>query len=89
MPSQSRACGTSENAFALSPRLDATIAPNPSISGAFAAVDAKNGKTLWHLGTGGIFKASPITYMVGGRQYVAIASGANIIAFALPESKGK
>jgi len=58
-------------------------------SGAFAAVDAKNGKTLWHFGTGGIFKASPMTYMVGGRQYVAIASGANIIAFALPESKGK
>ena len=53
-------------------------------SGAFAAVDAKNGKTLWHFGAGSIFKASPITYMVAGRQYVAIASGANIIAFALP-----
>jgi outer membrane protein assembly factor BamB len=52
--------------------------------GAFAAVDAKNGKTLWHFGAGGIFKASPITYTVAGRQYVAIASGANIIAFALP-----
>jgi len=52
--------------------------------GAFAAVDAKNGKTLWHFGTGSIFKASPITYMAAGRQYVAIAAGANIIAFALP-----
>lgn len=31
MPSQSSACGTSENAFALSPRVEATIAPNPSI----------------------------------------------------------
>lgn len=54
--------------------------------GAFAAVDAKNGKTLWHFGAGSIFKASPITYMVAGRQYVAIAAGANIIAFALPDA---
>ena len=54
-------------------------------TGAFAAVDATDGKALWHFNAGSIFKASPITYMVGGRQYVAIASGANILAFALPE----
>jgi hypothetical protein len=28
-----------------------------------------------------------MTYQVNGRQYVAIASGANIFSFALPESK--
>jgi hypothetical protein len=27
-----------------------------------------------------------MTYTAGGRQYVAIAGGANILTFALPES---
>jgi hypothetical protein len=31
-------------------------------------------------------KASPMTYAIDGRQYVAIASGANILSFALPEA---
>jgi PQQ-dependent dehydrogenase (methanol/ethanol family) len=56
-------------------------------SGAFAAVDAKNGKTLWHFDAGSTWKASPMTYTVAGRQYIAIASGANILAFALPDAK--
>ena len=54
-------------------------------SGGFAAVDAKTGRTLWHFETSQPPKASPMTYMVGGRQYVAIASGSNVLAFALPE----
>ncbi|HVS52874.1 MAG TPA: PQQ-binding-like beta-propeller repeat protein [Opitutaceae bacterium] len=53
-------------------------------SGGFAAVDAATGKTLWHFQAGATWKASPITYRVNGRQYVAIASGANILSFALP-----
>ena len=55
-------------------------------SGGFAAVDAKTGRGLWHFETSQPPKASPMTYMVNGRQYVAIASGANIISFALPEN---
>ena len=51
--------------------------------GSFAAVDAKTGQTLWHFDTGQEWRASPITYMVNGRQYVAIASGGNILSFAL------
>jgi len=54
-------------------------------SGGFAAVDAKTGRTLWHFETSQAPKASPMTYMAGGRQYVAIASGSNVLAFALPE----
>jgi len=54
-------------------------------SGAFAAVDAKTGHTLWHFETSQSPKASPMTYMLNGRQYVAIASGSNVLAFALPE----
>jgi PQQ-dependent dehydrogenase (methanol/ethanol family) len=54
-------------------------------SGGFAAVDAKTGRTLWHFETSQPPKASPMTYTVGGRQYVAIGSGSNVLAFALPE----
>lgn len=54
-------------------------------SGAFAAVDAATGKNLWHFEAGAMWKASPMTYSVNGRQYVTIASGANILSFALPE----
>jgi PQQ-dependent dehydrogenase (methanol/ethanol family) len=53
-------------------------------SGEFAAVDAKSGAHLWHFETQETWKASPMTYSVGGKQYVAITSGANVLAFALP-----
>jgi alcohol dehydrogenase (cytochrome c) len=53
-------------------------------SGAFAALDAANGKLLWHFQLSAHWKASPMTYMTGGTQYVAVAAGANIVAFALP-----
>ena len=51
--------------------------------GGFAAVDAKTGKPLWHFETNQAWKASPMTYMMNGRQYVAIASGGNILSFAI------
>lgn len=53
-------------------------------SGAFAAADAKSGKLLWHFQTSENWKASPMTFMAGGKQYVAVAAGANVLAFALP-----
>jgi PQQ-dependent dehydrogenase (methanol/ethanol family) len=53
-------------------------------SGEFAAVDAKSGAHLWHFETQETWKASPMTYTVNGRQYVAITSGANVLAFGLP-----
>jgi alcohol dehydrogenase (cytochrome c) len=54
-------------------------------SGGFAAVDSQSGKFLWHFEANSPWHASPMTYMVDGRQYVAVASGANILSFALPE----
>jgi len=51
--------------------------------GGFAAADAKTGKTLWTFKANQPWKASPMTYMMNGRQYVAIASGGNILSFAL------
>ena len=53
-------------------------------SGAFAALDAHSGEPLWHFQANQDWKASPMTYMVGGRQYVALASGLGFWAFALP-----
>lgn len=53
--------------------------------GNFAAVDAATGKTLWNFKANDPWKASPMTYMFKGRQYVAIASGGNILSFSLPE----
>ncbi len=53
-------------------------------SGAFAAADAKSGKLLWHFYVNQSWHASPMTYMVDGKQYVAVAAGANFISFALP-----
>ena len=54
-------------------------------SGSFMAVDAANGKVLWQFPTNQVWKASPMTYMFDNKQYVAIASGHDIMAFALPE----
>jgi len=53
-------------------------------SGEFSALDSKTGKHLWAFETQEGWKASPMTYTVNGRQYVAIAAGANILSFALP-----
>jgi alcohol dehydrogenase (cytochrome c) len=54
-------------------------------SGEFAAVDAKSGRPLWRWAANANWKASPMTYLANGRQYVAIAGGPNILAFALPD----
>jgi alcohol dehydrogenase (cytochrome c) len=50
----------------------------------FEAVEAGTGKPLWHFNTGQDFSASPMTYAVQEKQYVAIASGSDIFSFALP-----
>jgi alcohol dehydrogenase (cytochrome c) len=53
--------------------------------GALMAADAATGKPLWMFRTNQSWKASPMTYVFDGTQYVAVAAGANIIAFALYE----
>ena len=50
----------------------------------FEAVDGKTGKSLWHFNTGQMLHASPMSYAVDGKQYVAIASGNDLFTFALP-----
>ena len=43
--------------------------------GYFLAMDAKSGDVLWKFQTGSGINASPITYQLAGKQYVAILSG--------------
>ncbi|MFY9680317.1 MAG: PQQ-dependent dehydrogenase, methanol/ethanol family [Candidatus Sulfotelmatobacter sp.] len=53
-------------------------------AGSFEAVDARSGKPLWHFNTGQDISASPMSYAIAGKQYVAIAAGSDIFSFALP-----
>jgi alcohol dehydrogenase (cytochrome c) len=53
-------------------------------AGSFEAVDAQSGKALWHFNTRQDISASPMSYAVAGKQYVAIAEGSDVFSFALP-----
>ena len=50
----------------------------------FEAVDAASGKSLWHFNTGQNISASPMTYAINSKQFVAIAAGSDIFTFTLP-----
>lgn len=52
------------------------------------ALDARTGAELWKFNTGGRISAAPITYVLNGRQYVTIAAGRAVLAFALEEPRG-
>jgi alcohol dehydrogenase (cytochrome c) len=54
-----------------------------TIEGDFFALDAATGELLWRLQTGGACFANPISYMSEGKQYIAIAMGSSLFAFAL------
>jgi len=51
--------------------------------GSFGALDAKTGKRLWHFPLNARWHASPMTYAVDGRQYIAVAMNSSIVAFGL------
>ena len=53
--------------------------------GNFLALDTRNGKTLWHAGSGGGIASSPITYQLDGRQYLLTSSGGVMFAWKLPD----
>jgi alcohol dehydrogenase (cytochrome c) len=54
--------------------------------GYFLALDAYSGDLLWRESLGGQLNSAPMSYAVDGRQYVAIAAGSALFAFALPET---
>ena len=53
--------------------------------GHFVALDAKTGRNLWYFNMGELSTASPVTYSVDGKQYVAIAGATSVVAFGLFE----
>ena len=63
-------------------------------NGQFNAYDAKTGKKLWTFQCGAGVNAPAVSYMVGDKQYIAVAAGGNtqldfkrgnnVIVFALP-----
>jgi PQQ-dependent dehydrogenase (methanol/ethanol family) len=67
---------------------------NGEANGWFKAFDAKTGKELWKYNAGAGVNAPAVSYMVAGKQYVAVAAGGNnqidakrgnsVFVFALP-----
>ncbi|MGZ5038472.1 MAG: outer membrane protein assembly factor BamB family protein [Usitatibacter sp.] len=67
---------------------------NGEANGWFKAFDSKSGKELWKFNCGAGVNAPAVSYMVGGKQYVAVAAGGNnqidskrgnsVFVFALP-----
>lgn len=53
--------------------------------GHFVALEARSGTLLWSMNLGGQINAGPMTYAVNGKQYVAVAAGSALFAFALPD----
>jgi PQQ-dependent dehydrogenase (methanol/ethanol family) len=53
--------------------------------GDLIALDSKSGRPLWHFQTGGEVASSPMSYSVGGKQFVAISAGNVLYSFALPD----
>jgi alcohol dehydrogenase (cytochrome c) len=48
------------------------------MNGKFAAYDAKTLKEVWSFNTGTPITAPPMTYSVGGKQYVAVVAGGGV-----------
>jgi alcohol dehydrogenase (cytochrome c) len=51
--------------------------------GHFFALNARNGELLWRLNLGGQVNSGPMSYSVGGRQFVAVSAGNSLYSFAL------
>ncbi len=53
--------------------------------GFFLALDARTGDDRWHINLGSRVHAAPMSYMVDGKQYIAIAAGNVLFTFALAQ----
>ena len=52
--------------------------------GNFFALNATDGKPLWHVQLGNSVRANPITFTVDGKQYVEAEAGNSVFVFSLP-----
>jgi PQQ-dependent dehydrogenase (methanol/ethanol family) len=50
------------------------------VNGRFRALDDKTGKVLWETNLGSPVSGFPVTFAVGGKQYVAVTTGASLVA---------
>jgi alcohol dehydrogenase (cytochrome c) len=48
------------------------------------ALDGKSGKRLWQVNLGAMIAMAPVTYQVGGKQYISVIAGQTLASFALP-----
>jgi alcohol dehydrogenase (cytochrome c) len=51
--------------------------------GGLLALDAKTGKVVWNVNVAQSTQATPMTYMVGGKQYIALPGTGVIVAYAM------
>ena len=49
----------------------------------FYALDARSGAMLWKIYLGGNVRSGPMSYQVGGKQYIAVVAGSGLFTFAL------
>jgi alcohol dehydrogenase (cytochrome c) len=52
-------------------------------NGRFRAFDHETGKVLWEINLGSSITGFPITYAVGGRQYLAVSTGSSLTSTAM------
>jgi len=50
----------------------------------FRAFDADTGKELWKVNLGARVRGSPISFLLDGRQYIAVAAGYSMFVFLVP-----
>ncbi len=55
-----------------------------SDEGNFYALDALSGKPLWDFQTGGSVESNPISFLIDGKQHIAVAAGYSLFVFGLP-----
>ena len=54
-----------------------------TLEGVVFALDARNGERLWYFSGNERVYASPISYLVNGKQYVSLAVGDVLVTFGL------
>ena len=55
----------------------------PLVNGYFYALDARTGEVLWKFGLTDSVQSPPMTYAIGDKQFVAVASEDTLFVFAL------
>jgi alcohol dehydrogenase (cytochrome c) len=56
-----------------------------SAEGQLLALDEKTGKPLWHLRLNSPVNSSPMVYMAGGKEFIAITASTQLLTFGLPD----